>query len=146
MAAFLADRADFDPATWNDDQERAARASVVELPAGRVVLVARKHVLAAMGQTLLAHDPIAALPRVAAPIVALAARDEADGARTAALDRARAAIHAAGRPAMTVATFPADGHDLVRRRPAVVAGAILDLARGAGARDARSDPGVPSPG
>jgi pimeloyl-ACP methyl ester carboxylesterase len=136
MAAFLADRAGFDPATWDADAERAARASVVELPAGRVVPVTRSHVLAAMGETLLAHDPLAALPTVGAPIVALAARDDAEGARTAALDRARAAVRAAGRPPMAVAVFPADGHDLVRYRPVAVAGAILDLARASGGRDA----------
>ena len=37
MAAFLADRAAFDPATWDADQERAARSTVVETHAGRVV-------------------------------------------------------------------------------------------------------------
>ena len=149
MTTFLADRAAFDPATWDADQERAARASVVELPAGRVVLVTRRHVLAAMGETLLAHDPLAELPRISAPIVALAARDDTGGARTAALDRARAA----GRPAMTVASFPADGHDLVRYRAGIVAGAILDLAHAAGTRGAQPragdtwpDPGVPSRG
>jgi pimeloyl-ACP methyl ester carboxylesterase len=145
MAAFLADRAAFDPATWDGDQERAARASLVELPAGRVVLVARRHVLAATGTTLLEHDPVTALTRVAAPIAAFAAREDADGARTAALDRVSAAVRAAGRPAMTVVAFPVDGHDLLRYRPAAVAGAILDLARRAVMRDARSDPGVPSP-
>ena len=35
MAAFLADREAFDPATWDADQERAARATVVETHAGR---------------------------------------------------------------------------------------------------------------
>jgi pimeloyl-ACP methyl ester carboxylesterase len=136
MAAFLADRAAFDPATWDADQERAARASVVELPAGRVVLVTRRHVLASMGETLLAHDPLAALPAVSASIVALAARDDGDGARSAALERARSAVLDAGRPAMRSASFPADGHDLVRYRPGAVAGAILDLVRDATVRDA----------
>ena len=44
MDAFLADRAAFDPATWDADQERAARATVVETHAGRVVPVTRPHV------------------------------------------------------------------------------------------------------
>ena len=47
MTAFLADRAAFDPATWDADQERAARATVVETHAGRVVPVTRPHVLEA---------------------------------------------------------------------------------------------------
>ena len=43
MAAFLADRAGFDPATWDADQERAARATVVETHAGKVVPATRPH-------------------------------------------------------------------------------------------------------
>ena len=39
MTAFLADREAFDPASWDADQERAARATVVETHAGRVVPV-----------------------------------------------------------------------------------------------------------
>ena len=35
LDAFLADRAAFDPATWDADQDRAARATVVETHAGR---------------------------------------------------------------------------------------------------------------
>ena len=138
MAAFLADREAFDPATWDADQERAARSCVVELPARRVVLVTRPHVLAAMGRALLGHDPLVELARVTAPIVALAARDDG-GARSAALDRARAAVRAAGRPIVAVASFPADGHDLPRHRPDSVAAAILDLARAAKARVAGRD-------
>ena len=37
MGAFLADRQAFDPATWDADQQRAARATVVETHAGKVV-------------------------------------------------------------------------------------------------------------
>ena len=47
MAAFLADRAAFDPATWDADQERAARASVVETHAGKVVPSTRPHAVEA---------------------------------------------------------------------------------------------------
>ena len=36
MEAYLADRRDFDPASWDADQERAARAAVVERHAGHV--------------------------------------------------------------------------------------------------------------
>ena len=41
MAAFLADRAGFDPASWDADQERAARSTVVETHAGKVVPATR---------------------------------------------------------------------------------------------------------
>jgi pimeloyl-ACP methyl ester carboxylesterase len=87
MAAYLADREGYDPASWDADQERAARAAVVELPARRVVSSARKHAVAAIGGTLLVHDPAVALAAVTAPIVALIARDDADGRRTEALVR-----------------------------------------------------------
>ena len=47
MGAFLADRRGWDPVTWDADEERAARASVVETPAGRVVGATRPHALEA---------------------------------------------------------------------------------------------------
>jgi len=62
-------------------------------------------------------------------IVAMAARDDADGTRTAALRRASSAILAAGRPPVVVIAFPSDGHNLPRHRPDAVAGAILGRAR-----------------
>ena len=45
MDAFLADRRDWDPATWDTDQERAARATVDEKHAGRVALVVSRRAL-----------------------------------------------------------------------------------------------------
>ena len=45
MAAYLADRRDFDPSTWDTDQERAARAAVDEKHAGHVGPVLRRHAL-----------------------------------------------------------------------------------------------------
>ena len=47
MGAFLADRAAFDPATWDADQQRAARATVVETHAGKVVPATRPHAVEA---------------------------------------------------------------------------------------------------
>ncbi len=47
MAAWLADREDFDPASWDADQERAARAQVVETAAGRVKIAVHPHALRA---------------------------------------------------------------------------------------------------
>jgi pimeloyl-ACP methyl ester carboxylesterase len=132
MAAFLADRRGFDPATWDADQERAARATVVETVAGRVVPVTRPHVVAGIVEALFAYRPLDVLPRVAAPLVALmAAEDEAAG-RAPALERAAAAVAEAARerggPAMRVARFPSSGHNLVRYRPAEVTAAILAVA------------------
>ena len=58
MAAFLADRAAFDPATWDADQERAARASVVETHAGKVVPSTRPHAVEASVRAMFEYDPL----------------------------------------------------------------------------------------
>jgi pimeloyl-ACP methyl ester carboxylesterase len=128
MVAYLADREGYDPASWDADQERAARAAVVELPARRVVSSARKHAVTAIGGTLLAYDPAEALATVTAPIVALVARDDAEDRRNAALLRAGAAVVAAGRRPLRYRRFAAAGHDLPRYRPDEVAAAILAVA------------------
>ena len=126
MAAFLADRAGFDPATWDADQERAARATVVETHAGKVVPATRPHALQASVEAMFEYQPIETLPRILAPIAALIALDE-DGSRTDALASASAAMVAAGRDAMTVTSYRHDGHNLMRYRPEAVAGAILSV-------------------
>ncbi len=63
MAAFLADRAAFDPATWDADQQRAARATVVETHAGKVVPATRPHAVEASVRAMFGYDPIATLQR-----------------------------------------------------------------------------------
>ena len=98
MRAFLADRAGFDPATWDADQERAARATVVETHAGRVVPATRPHALEACVRTMFAYDPLAVLPKVAAPITALIAADDETGSRAAALAEVSAAVQRTGAP------------------------------------------------
>jgi pimeloyl-ACP methyl ester carboxylesterase len=125
MAAWLADRREFDPASWDADQEAAARAAVVELPVGRVTPATRPHVVEACVRSMFAYDPAVVLPSVAAPIVALLAGDDEAGERSAALGAAQSALVAAGRPPIRAARFPRDGHNLMRYRPAEVAAAIL---------------------
>jgi pimeloyl-ACP methyl ester carboxylesterase len=128
MDAFLADRRDFDPATWDADQERAARATVVEVPAGHVVPATRPHALAAAVQAMFDYRPAAVLPAMGLPIVALVS-DDPDGIRTGALRRI-AAERVAGRHApIAVTAFPGTGHNLMRYRPRDVSAAILGLAR-----------------
>ncbi|MEX1172449.1 MAG: alpha/beta fold hydrolase, partial [Chloroflexota bacterium] len=56
MRAFLRDRRGFDPATWDDDQDRAARATVVETHAGRVVPATRPHALEASVRAMFRYD------------------------------------------------------------------------------------------
>jgi pimeloyl-ACP methyl ester carboxylesterase len=131
MTAFLADRQAFDPATWDADQERAARASVVETHAGRVVPTTRPHVTAACVRTMFDYDPVAALAAVDAPTVALLAADPSDdrpGARDAAMAAVDAARGAVRRSAIRTVPFRHDGHNLMRYRPDAVSAAILSVA------------------
>jgi pimeloyl-ACP methyl ester carboxylesterase len=125
IGAYLADRAGFDPATWDADQERAARATVVEVPAGRVVPATRPHALEGCVRAMFAYRPAPALTAIQAPLVALAAADDDAGSAGRSLAGIQAALHEAARPAIRVARFPADGHNLMRYRPIEVAAAIL---------------------
>lgn len=110
MTAYLAERAGFDPATWDADQETAARAAVVETQAGRLVPSTRPHALAACVEAMFGYRPAATLGRVAAPIVALAATSPPPGPDL---------------PPIDVSRLDATGHNLMRYRPDEVIGAIL---------------------
>jgi pimeloyl-ACP methyl ester carboxylesterase len=131
MRAFLADRAAFDPGTWDEDQEQAARMTVVETHAGRVVSATRPHALEATVRTMFAYDPLAVLPTVEAPVHALIAADDETGSRAAALLRISAARERAGQGPITVTRFPGVGHNLMRYRPLEVAAAILGFSAAA---------------
>lgn len=128
MSAFLADRAAFDPSTWDADQERAARATVVETHAGRVVSASRPHAVEASVRAMFGYDPLTTLTAVVAPIVALSAADDEGGPRGAALATASAARAAVGRGRIRAASFGHDGHNLMRYRPEAVSAAILTVA------------------
>jgi pimeloyl-ACP methyl ester carboxylesterase len=130
MTAFLEDRQGFDPATWDADQERAARATVVETHAGRVVPATRPHALEACVRAMFGDDPRATLSAVDAPVVALVAADDDARSRARALDMASAARVAASRPAIRSTTFPHAGHNLMRYEPGAVAAVVLLAARG----------------
>jgi pimeloyl-ACP methyl ester carboxylesterase len=110
MRAYLADRAAWDPATWDADQERAARAAVVETPAGKVVPATRPHALAASVVAMFAYRPHATLAAVNAPIVALVATTPPP---------------APGLVPIEVRRIAAIGHNLPRYAPAAVTDAIL---------------------
>jgi pimeloyl-ACP methyl ester carboxylesterase len=126
MAAFLADRRGFDPATWDADQERAARDAVVETAAGRVVRAVRPHVVEALARTMFDADPAGPLAAAAGPVLALVALGGGAGeGRLAELRRAAAVRARAGGAPIRVAGFPLDAHNLMRYRPAEVTAAIL---------------------
>lgn len=110
MRAYLADRKGFDPSTWDDDQEQAARATVVETPAGRVVPATRPHALVASVGSMFRHRPRDVLARVSAPIIALAATTAPPGPDL---------------PPIEVVRLDAVGHNLMRYRPDEVTAAIL---------------------
>jgi len=124
MAAWLADRDDFDPASWDADQEQAARAQVVETAAGRVKIAVHPHALRASVEALWSYEPAAVLPSVDARIVALLARDD-DGSRVAALRDVALRRAETGRSAIRAGSFPGRGHNLARYEPGVVASAVL---------------------
>jgi pimeloyl-ACP methyl ester carboxylesterase len=124
MAAWLADREAFDPVAWGPDQERAARAEVVETAAGRVKLAIHRHALAASVGALWTFDPAAVLPAVEAEIIALVARDNDEGRHLGALREVAATRAATGRSPVRAASFPGLGHDLPRHVPDLVAAAI----------------------
>lgn len=126
MAAYLGDRREFDPGTWDADQERAAHDAVVETGAGHVVRAVRPHVVEAMARAMFAFEPADALAAVAAPVSVLVALGSGEPAlRAGELRRSAQARRRAGLPPMRAAAFP-DGHNLLRYRPADVTAAILE--------------------
>ena len=134
MGAWLADRRAFDPATWDVDQERAARDAVVETAAGHLLRAVRPHVVDAMVRTMFACDPAVVLASLGAPVTALVALGAGDpGARLAELRRTGDARAAAGHGPIRVAGFAGASHNLARYRPADVTASILDAAGDPGA-------------
>jgi pimeloyl-ACP methyl ester carboxylesterase len=127
LAAYLADRKGFDPATWDDDQDRAARATIVETHAGRVVPSARPHATEASVRAMFDYEPLPSLTKLTAPVIALIAADDDTHSRARQLTAASAARMAAGGDEIAIASFPHDGHNLMRYRPREVAAAVLAI-------------------
>jgi pimeloyl-ACP methyl ester carboxylesterase len=132
MGAFLADRQAFDPGTWDADQLRASRATVVETHAGRVVPATRPHAVEASVRSMFRYDPVVTLASVTAPVIAVAAADDETRSRAAALATASEARVAAGLGPIRVVSFEHDGHNLMRYRPEAVSAAILSVAGSTG--------------
>ena len=136
MESYLADRREYDPATWDADQERAARAAVDEKYAGHVVPVARPHVLRRCVEAMFEYRAEDALRAVAAPLVVLVAEsgtadDEVALERRLALDDALAAREGAGHRPARVVRYGGVGHNLMRYRPDEVSAELLSLLRSA---------------
>jgi len=122
MGAYLADRRSWDPDSWDPDQERAARAAVVETPAGRLVSATRPHALEAAVRTMFGYRPESVLARVLAPIVAVRRITPGDDAAVIPGSDGPSLPGLAG---LAVVDVPAPGHNLLRYRPDEVTAAIL---------------------
>ena len=130
MDAYLADRREFDPPTWDADQERAARAAVDEKHAGHVAPVVRAHAMRGAVQAMFDYRPREMLARIASPLLIAvaesgAADDETARERRIALDDVARSRAAAGLPPPMVRRFGGAGHTLMRYRPAELSAALL---------------------
>jgi pimeloyl-ACP methyl ester carboxylesterase len=137
LRAYLRDRRNYDPATWDDDQEAAARATVVETRAGRVVPSARPHAVEASVRSMYAYDPLTSLATADAPataLVAVGADPVVDEARLEALAAVDATREARGLPPIHVERLGAIGHNLMRYRPTEVTAEIESMSRAAAGR------------
>lgn len=133
MAAYLADRRDFDPASWDADSEQAARTTVVEVPAGKVVPAIRPHALAASVGAMFSYEPRATLAQVTAPVTAVLAASPDPAGRSARLAELSQARRSAGVPPIRIVDLSDAGHNLLRYRPAEVGAAILAVTEPGGA-------------
>ncbi len=134
MATYLADRRDFDPASWDADQEVAARAQVIEKHAGHVGLVTKGSVVRRCVESMYGYRPLEALLQVRCPLTVLVASpgtadDEDERERRLAIDDVRKARAGAGREPTRARYFDGVGHDLMRYRPREVADELRHLAR-----------------
>jgi pimeloyl-ACP methyl ester carboxylesterase len=138
LRAYLRDRRNYDPATWDADQEAAARATVVETRAGRVVPSARPHAVGASVRAMYVYDPLTSLATADAPVtalVAVGADPVVDVARLEALAAVDAARRDRGLPPIHVERLGAIGHNLMRYRPTEVTAEIVTLTTATAARD-----------
>lgn len=134
MSTYLADRRDFDTATWDADQERAARAQVSERHAGHVGLVTKGSVIRRCVASMYGYRPLEALAAIDCPVSVLVAAsatadDEDERERRLALDDVDRARTEAGRVPLAVRVLDGAGHDLMRYRPREVTGELERLAR-----------------
>jgi pimeloyl-ACP methyl ester carboxylesterase len=132
MGRYLADRRDYDPPSWDADQERAARSQVEQKPAGHVAPVTRQAVVRAVAEAAFTYRPDEVLPAYPGPVLIVVASsgsadDEAARERRLALDDAVRARAAVGAAPPRVATFTGSGHNLMRYRPGPLAAELLAL-------------------
>jgi pimeloyl-ACP methyl ester carboxylesterase len=133
METYLADRRDFDPGSWDADQETAARAQVSERHAGHVGSVTKGTVVRRCVAAMYRYQPLESLAVVACPVTLIAASpatadDEEERERRLAIDDVQAARAANGLAPMTLQVHEGVGHDLMRHRPDELASELERLA------------------
>jgi pimeloyl-ACP methyl ester carboxylesterase len=122
MDAFLADRREFDPATWDEDQERAARSTVDEKHAGHVAPVTRLNALRGCVSAMFGYQPADVLAGLPMPLLVAvaesgAADDEVVRERHLALDDIARLRVERGLPPPHVERYIGAGHNLMRYHP-----------------------------
>jgi pimeloyl-ACP methyl ester carboxylesterase len=132
MDAFLADRRDFDPGSWDADQEQAFRTQVDQKHAGHVALVTRQAVIRRVVEAMFDYRPVDTLTGATMPLLVFVAGagtadDETTRERELALDDVLVARRAAGLPEARVVRLPGTGHNLMRYRPDKVSEGLLTL-------------------
>ena len=132
MEAYLADRREFDPSTWDADQELAARAAVDEKHAGHVGPATRPHAMRGSIAAMFDYRPIETLAGLTMPIqIAVAesgaADDESARERTIALEDVVRARAAKGLSAPDIRHYPGAGHNLMRYRAPELSAALTEL-------------------
>ena len=128
MDAWLADRRGFDPASWDADQERAARAQVEQKHAGHVVPVLRRRALLGTVAAMLSYRPDQLLPLVSAPVLVAVAGTPApddESGRDRELELAEALLLPRG--PVRLVRYPAAGHNLMRYVPDALVGELAVL-------------------
>jgi len=133
MDTYLADRRDFDPATWDADQEAAARAQVTERHAGHVGLATKGSVIRRCVEAMYGYQPLDALAKLPCPVSVMVAGlgtadDEDERERRLAIDDIQQVRAQSGLDPMNVRTFQGVGHDLMRYRPDDVSAELERLA------------------
>jgi pimeloyl-ACP methyl ester carboxylesterase len=123
---YLADRREFDPDSWDFDQETAARAQVDEKHAGHVALVTKASVQRRLVDAMFSYRPTEVLGAIDRPMLVFAAGtgaadDDEERERGLALEDLQVARGSAGRGPASVRRFDGIGHDLMRYRPDEVA-------------------------
>ena len=130
MDAWLVDRRAFDPATWDADAERAARAQVEQTHAGHVVPVLRRRALVGTVAAMLSYRPAAVLPGIHVPMlvaVAGTAAPDDESARDRELEL-HEVLDLVQAPLRAV-RFPGVGHNLLRYVPGPLSAELLALLR-----------------